>query len=52
MADKPWSQKSTQEKLTTRFPDADVRIDSEADSDYLAKYDVSDGQILVLVEGS
>ena len=35
-----------------RFPNAKVRVDSEADAAYLAKYDVSDGQIFALVEGS
>ena len=34
------------------FPDAELRVDSEADAADLAKYDVSDGAVFVLVEGS
>ena len=29
-----------------------IRVDSEADAELLAKYDVRDGKIFVLVEGS
>jgi hypothetical protein len=38
--------------VKARYPNAEVRVDSEADLAYLAKYGVSDGQILFLVEGS
>jgi hypothetical protein len=31
---------------------ATIRVDSEADAELLAKYDVRDGKIFVLVEGS
>jgi hypothetical protein len=33
------------------LPDAEVKIDSEASSDLLAEYEVSDGQMFVLPEG-
>ena len=38
--------------VKARYPDANVKVDSEADAEYLAKYDVSAGEILVMVEGS
>ena len=38
--------------IKARHPHAAVRVDSEADADLLAKYDVKDGKIFVLVDGS
>lgn len=38
--------------VKSRYPDADVKVDSEAEAEYLANYDVSPGEILVLVEGT
>jgi hypothetical protein len=38
--------------IKARHPHAAVRVDSEADAELLAKYDVRDGKIFVLVEGS
>ena len=38
--------------VKARHPHAAIRIDSEADDELLAKYDVKDGTIFVLVEGS
>jgi hypothetical protein len=35
-----------------RHPHAAIRVDSEADAELLAKYDVKDGKIFVLVGGS
>jgi hypothetical protein len=34
------------------LPDAEVKIDSEASPDMLAEYQVSDGEMFVLPEGS
>ena len=34
------------------LPDAEVKIDSEASPDILAEYQVSDGEMFVLPEGS
>lgn len=34
------------------LPDAEVKIDSEASSDILAEYQVNDGEMFVLPEGS
>jgi hypothetical protein len=34
------------------LPDAEVKIDSEASPDLLAEYQVSDGEMFVLPEGS
>jgi hypothetical protein len=34
------------------LPDAEVKIDSEANPDLLAEYQVSDGEMFVLPEGS
>ena len=34
------------------LPDAEVKIDSEASSDLLSEYQVSDGEMFVLPEGS
>lgn len=33
------------------LPDAEVKIESEADADILAEYQVSDGQMFVIPEG-
>ena len=38
--------------VKARHPHAAIRVDSEADAELLAKYDVKDGKIFVLVEGS
>ncbi len=38
--------------IKARHPHAAIRVDSEADAELLAKYDVRDGKIFVLVEGS
>ena len=38
--------------IKSRHPHAAIRVDSEADAELLAKYDVRDGKIFVLVEGS
>jgi hypothetical protein len=38
--------------IKARHPHAAIRVDSEADAELLAKYDVKDGKIFVLVEGS
>jgi hypothetical protein len=38
--------------IKARHPHAAIRVDSEADAQLLAKYDVRDGKIFVLVEGS
>jgi hypothetical protein len=38
--------------VKARHPHAAIRVHSEADSELLAKYDVRDGKIFVLVEGS
>jgi hypothetical protein len=37
--------------IKARHPHAAVRVDSEADAELLAKYDVRDGRIVVLAEG-
>jgi hypothetical protein len=34
------------------LPDAEVKIDSEASPDLLAEYEVSEGQMFVVPEGS
>ena len=34
------------------LPDAEVKIDSEASPDFLAEYQVVDGEMFVLPEGS
>lgn len=34
------------------LPDAEVKIDSQASSDLLAEYEVPDGEMFVLPEGS
>jgi hypothetical protein len=34
------------------LPDAEVKVDSEASPDLLAEYEVSDGEMFVLPEGS
>jgi hypothetical protein len=38
--------------IKARHPHAAIRVDSEADAELLAKYDVRAGKIFVLVEGS
>ena len=38
--------------IKARHPHAAIRVNSEADAELLAKYDVRDGKIFVLVEGS
>jgi hypothetical protein len=38
--------------IKARHPHAAIRVDSEANAELLAKYDVRDGKIFVLVEGS
>ena len=38
--------------IKARHPHAAIRVDSEADAELLAKYDVRDGKIFVLVDGS
>jgi S1-C subfamily serine protease len=38
--------------IKARHPHAAIRVDSEADAELLAKYDVRDGKIFVLVEAS
>jgi hypothetical protein len=38
--------------IKARHPHAAIGIDSEADAELLVKYDVRDGKIFVLVEGS
>ena len=38
--------------IKARHPHAAIRVDSEADAELLARYDVRDGKIFVLVEGS
>ena len=38
--------------IKARHPHAAIRVDSEADAELLAKYDVREGKIFVLVEGS
>jgi len=38
--------------IKARHPHAAIRVDSEADAELLAKYDVKDGKIFVLVDGS
>jgi len=38
--------------IKARHPHAAIRVDSEADAELLTKYDVRDGKIIVLVEGS
>jgi hypothetical protein len=35
-----------------RLPDAEVKIDSEASAEAIAEYDVKNGEIFELVEGS
>jgi hypothetical protein len=40
------------ERSKARHPHAAIRVDSEADAELLAKYDVRDGKIFVLVAGS
>jgi hypothetical protein len=38
--------------IKARHPHAAIRVHSEGDAELLAKYDVRDGKIVVLVEGS
>ena len=38
--------------IKARHPHAAIRVDSEANAELLAKYDVGDGKIFVLVEDS
>ena len=38
--------------IKARHPHAAIRVDSQADAELLAKYDVRDGKIFVLLEGS
>ena len=38
--------------VRTCLPDAEVKIDSEASPDLLAEYQVGDGEMFVLPEGS
>jgi hypothetical protein len=38
--------------VKARHPHAAVRVDSEADAELLAKYNVKDGKVFVLVDGS
>jgi hypothetical protein len=42
----------TRRSRTYILPDAEVKIDSEADPDILAEYQVNDGEMFVLPEGA
>jgi hypothetical protein len=48
----PFLTKKAIRAVKARHPHAAIRVHLEADAELLAKYDVRDGQILVLVEGS
>jgi hypothetical protein len=38
--------------VKARHPHAAIRVDSEADAELLAKYNVKDGKVFVLVDGA